>query len=252
MTFVVTAKVPFATGADAADVELLLAESDFVAVSTTRNVFPTSAATGLYVAYVAPEMLAQWLPLLSHRCHWYVRPDGDGEYDPAVIVVATLFSLLVSFTLTPLLAGRWSVKRRSPAVPVWARWFQSAFESTARFYHGAILPCALRNRILVPVLCGILVVGAIALVPLGLIGSEFVPQSSTGVLSGSLSYPVGTPLATTQAGLQKLGVELLKIPNVVAVLSTAGAKPSGGDQRRAQEAQQRRPALGGGGEFSQS
>jgi hydrophobic/amphiphilic exporter-1 (mainly G- bacteria), HAE1 family len=144
-----------------------------------------------------------------------------------VIVVATLFSLLVSFTLTPLLAGRWSVKRRSPAVPVWARWFQSAFESTARFYHGAILPWALRNRILVPVLCGILVVGAIALVPLGFIGSEFVPQSSTGVLSGSLSYPVGTPLATTQAGLQKLGVELLKIPNVVAVLSTAGAKPSG-------------------------
>ncbi len=37
----------------------------------------------------------------------------------AVIVIATLFSLLVSFTLTPLLAARWSVKERSQAKPKW-------------------------------------------------------------------------------------------------------------------------------------
>jgi len=36
-----------------------------------------------------------------------------------VVVVATLFSLLVSFTLTPLLAGRWSVLKRSAAPPEW-------------------------------------------------------------------------------------------------------------------------------------
>jgi multidrug efflux pump subunit AcrB len=37
----------------------------------------------------------------------------------AVIVIATLFSLLVSFTLTPLLAARWSVRSRSGARPQW-------------------------------------------------------------------------------------------------------------------------------------
>ena len=37
----------------------------------------------------------------------------------AVIVIATLFSLLVSFTLTPLLAARWSVRERSPGRPKW-------------------------------------------------------------------------------------------------------------------------------------
>ncbi len=37
----------------------------------------------------------------------------------AVIVVATLFSLLVSFTLTPLLAAKWSVLQRSMAPPKW-------------------------------------------------------------------------------------------------------------------------------------
>jgi multidrug efflux pump subunit AcrB len=37
----------------------------------------------------------------------------------AVIVISTLFSLFVSFTLTPLLAARWSVKQRSKARPRW-------------------------------------------------------------------------------------------------------------------------------------
>ncbi|MBV8197417.1 MAG: efflux RND transporter permease subunit [Candidatus Eremiobacteraeota bacterium] len=36
-----------------------------------------------------------------------------------VIVIATLFSLLVSFTLTPLLAAKWSVKERSVERPKW-------------------------------------------------------------------------------------------------------------------------------------
>jgi hydrophobic/amphiphilic exporter-1 (mainly G- bacteria), HAE1 family len=39
----------------------------------------------------------------------------------AVVVTATLFSLFVSFTLTPLLAARWSVLNRSEAPPRWLR-----------------------------------------------------------------------------------------------------------------------------------
>jgi HAE1 family hydrophobic/amphiphilic exporter-1 len=144
-----------------------------------------------------------------------------------VIVVATLFSLLVSFTLTPLLAGRWSVKRRSPAVPVWARWFQSLFGRLEGWYTQHALPWALGHRVLVPVICGLLVVGSIALVPLGFIGSEFIPSSNTGVLSGSLQYPIGQPLAVTAAGMSRLEGALLKIDGVASVLSTIGSKQSG-------------------------
>jgi hydrophobic/amphiphilic exporter-1 (mainly G- bacteria), HAE1 family len=39
----------------------------------------------------------------------------------AVVVTATLFSLFVSFTLTPLLAAKWSVVNRSEAQPGWLR-----------------------------------------------------------------------------------------------------------------------------------
>lgn len=43
-----------------------------------------------------------------------------------VVVVATLFSLLVSFTLTPLFAAYWSVLKRSEAPPAWLRALDSA------------------------------------------------------------------------------------------------------------------------------
>ncbi|MBD5656147.1 MAG: efflux RND transporter permease subunit, partial [Candidatus Eremiobacteraeota bacterium] len=131
-----------------------------------------------------------------------------------VIVVATLFSLLVSFTLTPLLAGRWSVKKRSPGVPPWARWFQTAFDRFGGWYAERALPWTFRHRILVPVICALLVIGSIALVPLGFIGSEFIPSTNTGVLNGSLQYRIGQPLDQTARGMSKLEAGLLKIDGV--------------------------------------
>jgi HAE1 family hydrophobic/amphiphilic exporter-1 len=144
-----------------------------------------------------------------------------------VIVVATLFSLLVSFTLTPLLAGRWSVKRRSEGPPWWARGFQNVFDALGHWYAGKALPVILSHRIKTAAICGLLVVGAFALVPLGFIGSEFIPSSDTGVVSGTITYSVGTPLATTVRGLERLEGQLLKIDGVASVLTTGGSKPSG-------------------------
>ncbi len=144
-----------------------------------------------------------------------------------VIVVATLFSLLVSFTLTPLLAGRWSVKARSAGVPWWARAFQTTFDRLGRWYAERALPWCLRHRILVPAFCFALIVGAIALVPLGFIGSEFIPASNSGVLNGSVQYALGQPLATTARAVARLENKLLAIDGVASVLTTVGAKRSG-------------------------
>jgi len=59
--------------------------------------------------------------LLSGIVGQYLR-----EY-ALVVVIATLFSLFVSFTLTPLLAGRWSVKDRSQGRPRWMDWFKNVW-----------------------------------------------------------------------------------------------------------------------------
>jgi hydrophobic/amphiphilic exporter-1 (mainly G- bacteria), HAE1 family len=64
----------------------------------------------------------------------------------AVIVISTLFSLLVSFTLTPLLAAKWSVKHRTEAAPEWLRALDSVFvnigfvvAAAAAFVIGSLL-----------------------------------------------------------------------------------------------------------------
>ena len=51
---------------DAAQLEPL----EFAAVTTTRNVWLTSAVWTAYVWPVAPAIAAQLLPAVSHRCHW--------------------------------------------------------------------------------------------------------------------------------------------------------------------------------------
>ncbi|MDQ6932166.1 MAG: efflux RND transporter permease subunit [Candidatus Eremiobacteraeota bacterium] len=80
-----------------------------------------------------------------------------------VIVVATLFSLLVSFTLTPLLAARWSVKRRSTAPPKFLAWFQVGFERLLMWYHTKALPFALTHGWFIGFACAMLVVNALTL-----------------------------------------------------------------------------------------
>ncbi len=80
-----------------------------------------------------------------------------------VIVVATLFSLLVSFTLTPLLAARWSVKRRSTAPPKLLAWFQVAFDRLLIWYHEKALPFALGHGWFVGFTCVMLVINAVTL-----------------------------------------------------------------------------------------
>jgi HAE1 family hydrophobic/amphiphilic exporter-1 len=204
-----------------------------------------------------------------------------------VIVVATLFSLFVSFTLTPLLAGRWSIKRRTVAVPAWARWFQVGTDRLGAWYANVALPWALSHRLFVPYACAVLVLDSLTLtfnpwfalrfnlaitlavlilwgacwllgtrglgwfadaasrwrswaftaattaivclffLPWPKIGSEFIPTTDDGVLRGTITYHIGTPLATTAVGMARLEKQLMKIDGVESVLTRVGVKPSG-------------------------
>ena len=145
-----------------------------------------------------------------------------------VVVVATLFSLFVSFTLTPMLAARGSVRRRSVNAPQWAAWFQRGFDRLLRWYTGWALPLSLRHRWATVGICVGLVVAAISLVtPFKVIQSEFVPSVQIGSVQMTVTYPVGTPLAKTQAAIDRLESQIMKIRDVELVLSTTGIKPAG-------------------------
>ena len=144
-----------------------------------------------------------------------------------VVVVATLFSLLVSFTLTPMLAARWSVVKRSGAAPPSLAWFQHGFDRCTAWYRDRALPYALTHRWLTVGVCVLLLASALALPALGLVQSEFIPSSSTGSISGTLTYHPGTPIATTAAAMDRLEAGIMQIPYVKSTITTVGTKPSG-------------------------
>ncbi|MBV9440878.1 MAG: efflux RND transporter permease subunit, partial [Candidatus Eremiobacteraeota bacterium] len=81
-----------------------------------------------------------------------------------VVTVATLFSLFVSFTFTPMLAAKWSVRRRSSAPPRYLVWFQSGFERLTAWYRDRMLPLALAHRWMTFWLSVLFVVNALMLV----------------------------------------------------------------------------------------
>lgn len=80
----------------------------------------------------------------------------------AVIVIATLFSLLVSFTLTPLLAARWSVLKRSKGQPAWMRALGSLKVSLALVGAGIVayfIPWPISElRFVLPIMIGAVMV----------------------------------------------------------------------------------------------
>src|ERR1017187_2567769 len=144
-----------------------------------------------------------------------------------VVVVATLFSLLVSFTLTPMLAARWSVRRRSSIVPRYIAWFPAGFDRLTAWYRDRALPYSLNHRWLTVGVCVGLLVAALALPVVGLVQSEFVSSSETGTVQMTLTFPTGTPLATTQAAVDKLEAAILRLPNIRSTITTTGTKPAG-------------------------
>lgn len=147
-----------------------------------------------------------------------------------VVVVATLFSLLVSFTLTPMLAARWSIVKRSSEPPRSLAWFQTAFDSFTAWYRDRALPYALRHRWQTVGVCVVLLASSLALPALGLVQSEFIPNASTGSIQMTLTYHAGTPILTTAKAVDRFDAAILKLPYVHSTLSTVGNKPAGWGQ----------------------
>ncbi len=168
------------------------------------------------------------------------------------IVAATLFSLLVSFTLTPMLAARWlrppaeerpeprgTLRGRIVALPfrpigwLWGQFcraWDAAFAWLIRFY-GAILRLVLRNpftqSLVVLIAAGALAAG-IWLVVSGVVPSEFVPYQDDGQITVTLKMPAGSNLATTDQAVQRMErIIRTQVPETAAILTTVGT--SGGD-----------------------
>jgi hydrophobic/amphiphilic exporter-1 (mainly G- bacteria), HAE1 family len=212
-----------------------------------------------------------------------------------VVTVATLFSLFVSFTLTPVLAARWSVLKRTAAPPRYLAWFQTGFERLNAWYKNRALAVAIRHRWMTFWFSLLLVVNAVSLmagsqamsvvagvdgafavltliwIPFGNmlrgrgiagirfagshlgasvtgaiacaavggsmlllaflhvgVQADFIPDQKTGQIHGEVTFPVGTPLSTTEATLVKIeNLAMNEFTIIDTVRTYAGTKPDG-------------------------
>jgi len=111
-----------------------------------------------------------------------------------VVVISTLTSLFISFTVTPTLAGLWALRSHwKPPGIVDA--FTRGFDRLRDWYAHKALLWALRNDKLVATLCLLSFVVSIAMVPLGVVGEEFIPATDRGEIFVQITFPLGTPLS---------------------------------------------------------
>lgn len=163
------------------------------------------------------------------------------------IVFATAFSLLVSFTLSPLLAARWALRappaRRVGMLP-WmlrmppARAVAAAVRPSlraARVWEDGLsdryalrwLPRAWGNRRVVTVAVALACAAALWLVGSGRIATEFSPPVAAGHAAVSLTFPAGTPLDVTRLRAARMADALLDDPRIRHVVVRSGIAFSG-------------------------
>ncbi|MCW2279419.1 efflux RND transporter permease subunit [Heliophilum fasciatum] len=164
------------------------------------------------------------------------------------VVIATLFSLFISFTLTPMLShrfymekdpetGRLKAKKREASLagllmkklsPYTSRFwaFTEMIGDRASSSYLKSLDWSLNHRktVLTAAVAGF--IASLMLIPLGLVGFEFMPKSDQGSISVSLEMPNGTPVAVTDTAVREIEAYIKTIPEVKYFQSSVGS--SGG------------------------
>lgn len=143
-----------------------------------------------------------------------------------VVVFSTLMSLVVSFTLTPLLASRFAALVHLSKDSWYGKFFLGFEEIIERLKvaYGNILAWALSHKryVLIGVLA--LFIASFALIPGGFIGTAFVSPSDRGELNISLEMAPGTPLAQTNQMVFEAEKMVMAHPEVEKVFSNVGTQ----------------------------
>lgn len=147
------------------------------------------------------------------------------------VAAVTLLSLVVSFTLTPLLASRLlhpeTDEARGPLARFGRRW-DRGFAGLERFY-ARLLGWSIsgwHRAVVLLVALASLVVG-LALVASGAVGIEFSPQTDEGIISISTTAPPGTSLEAHDATMRQVEAQVEQVPEVQLVSASIGAAGTG-------------------------
>ncbi|MBN1844414.1 MAG: efflux RND transporter permease subunit [Sedimentisphaerales bacterium] len=147
---------------------------------------------------------------------------------------ATICSLFISFTLTPMLAAKLLTKQNTtPGQTGWinrfGRGFDRGLERVKNGYAGSLRWC-LRHRFWTLVLVGLLFAGTL-MGPGRYIGGEFITEMDQGKFVVMLEMPTGTRLEETSAAVRKMENLLMDkqvLPELVSTYAVIGRWTGGG------------------------
>lgn len=142
------------------------------------------------------------------------------------IVVATIFSLLVSFTITPMLSSR-ILKRKDKEKEVKKDGF---FNKVLKKYKTALIwSLEHRGKVLSAVI--ICIVLSIALIPMGILKSEFIPVADQGTFTIDVSLTPGSTLKQTDKKIAQVEKYLKDMKEVKSYFSMVGSNSQGSSDK---------------------
>lgn len=143
------------------------------------------------------------------------------------IVFATLMSLIVSFTLTPMMASKFYTRGiKLPKGKIWD-FLDKAEINTILTYEKILKKCLLHpKKVLVTV--GIFFIVAVLLVPMGIVGSEYMPRTDESAIQVNIELPIGYNAEQTNEVLLLFDDYLLNIPEIEHHLSNVTTTESNG------------------------
>ena len=145
------------------------------------------------------------------------------------IAAATLMSLVVSFTLTPLLAARFLKAENEHGTGIidrFGRWWDVRFGVLERRYR-TLLAWSLSHRLIVSLVAAASLFAGIWLVTSGLVPAEFIPKSDDGYFTVTTEAPPGTSLAAHNVAMRQVEERLMAMPEVDTVTASIGVGQTG-------------------------
>lgn len=137
------------------------------------------------------------------------------------IVFAGFFSLFVSFTLTPMLASRFFRNGYHPAKKrLWT--FMDRAESAAVSCYERMLRWSLGHQKKLLAVISLLFLGVMSMVPLGLVGAEYMPQTDESSFTVNIQGQVGSSAEETNRVARQIEEKLAVIPEVRYYMTQAG------------------------------
>jgi hydrophobic/amphiphilic exporter-1 (mainly G- bacteria), HAE1 family len=146
-----------------------------------------------------------------------------------VVVFSTLMSLVVSFTVTPMLASKFTKLEhltRGTLMGRFGLWFESKFNKIIKYY-ASVVRWSLNNGWKVIAIAAVLFLSSFMLLKYGFVGTEFMPNTDRGEFSVVLEYDPGTSIENTNLLTQKVEKIIADIPEVKRIITGVGASSEG-------------------------